>query len=124
MTKKRILFVDDDHDILTAFRRLLWRDRNRWDMVFAAGPAAGLEQLALGPFDVVVCDLRMPGMSGAAFLREVAARCPTASRVLLSGGAEASALDEAIGVSDHLLHKPCTGHALRAAIELPRALGE
>ncbi|HEX6630253.1 MAG TPA: response regulator, partial [Gemmatimonadaceae bacterium] len=57
---KRILFVDDEARILGGLQRMLRPLRDRWDMVFAPGGPAALQELAHGPFDVVVSDMRMP----------------------------------------------------------------
>jgi CheY-like chemotaxis protein len=63
-TLKRILFVDDDSNVLTGLRNVLRSKRREWDMVFAIGPEEALAKLAEGPFDVVVSDMRMPRMDG------------------------------------------------------------
>lgn len=81
----RILFVDDEPKILMALRRSLRGLRNEWEMVFADGGAAALEQCAAAPFDVVVSDARMPGMEGSHLLGEVAKLYPDTVRMVLSG---------------------------------------
>lgn len=64
-----ILFVDDDVNVLEAYRRVL---RRHFAIETAAGGAAGLALLEQkGPFAVVVSDLRMPGMDGVQFLTAV-----------------------------------------------------
>ncbi len=73
---KRVLFVDDDASILDALRNLLRKQRNEWDMVFALGGSEALAELSKAPFDVVVTDMRMPGMDGAALLARGARRLP------------------------------------------------
>ena len=115
--KTRILFVDDDPDILASLKRLFWRERERWDMVFALGGRAALAELMAGAFDIVISDMRMPGLSGAALLREVTDMYPGTLRVLLSGGADPDVLDEARPVVDHVLEKPCNREQIRAVIE-------
>ena len=110
---KRVLFVDDDRDILIAMRRLLKLQRVPWEMVFVEGPFAALDALAEASFDVVVTDMRMPGMNGDELLRKVRERYPSTLRVILSGNAEA--LDRA--VAHHLLGKPCDRTALSAIVE-------
>jgi DNA-binding NtrC family response regulator len=115
--KKRVLFVDDDPSILESLRHLFWRERGRWEMVFSLGGRAALTELTAGKFDVVVSDMRMPGLSGAALLREVTEMYPGTVRVLLSGGADPDQMTEALAVSDHMLEKPCNRDRLRAAID-------
>jgi DNA-binding NtrC family response regulator len=115
--KKRVLFVDDDPSILDSLRQLFWRERSRWEMVFALGGRAGLAELTAAKFDIVVSDMRMPGLSGAALLREVTDMYPGTVRILLSGGADPDLLNEALEVTDHVLEKPCNRDRLRAAID-------
>jgi CheY-like chemotaxis protein len=114
MGRKRILFVDDDPDILAAFYRLFWRERSRWEVVFANGPTAALTELAKGRFDVVVSDLLMPGMRGDELLRLVHESSATTIRILLSGSADAEQLRPLV---DCVLAKPCDLKVLRATIE-------
>jgi CheY-like chemotaxis protein len=62
---KRVLFVDDEPKILEGLQRLLRPQRYEWKMAFADGGEAALALLAHEPFDVVVTDMRMPGMAPA-----------------------------------------------------------
>jgi DNA-binding NtrC family response regulator len=114
---RRVLFVDDDPEVLASLKQLFWRERSKWQMVFALGGRQALTELANGAFDTVVSDMRMPGLSGAALLREVTDLYPGTVRILLSGGADPETLTEALDVSDHVLEKPCSRDRLRAAID-------
>ena len=80
ITKKRILFVDDEPAILEGLQNLLYKDRRRWQMVFAAGGESALREIAAQAFDVVVSDMRMPGIDGAELLTEVKVRFPATAR--------------------------------------------
>ncbi|MCF6243145.1 MAG: response regulator, partial [Bacteroidales bacterium] len=71
MMKKRILFVDDEPNILQGLKRTLRQQRKQWDMVFTESGQQALELLAEQPYDAVVSDMRMPGMDGAQLLGEV-----------------------------------------------------
>ncbi|HVK85701.1 MAG TPA: HDOD domain-containing protein [Kofleriaceae bacterium] len=116
-TKPRVLFVDDEPAILAGLQNLLYRERKRWDLVFATSGAAGLAELERQPADVVVSDIQMPGMDGASFLTSVRERCPGAARIVLSGHAHSDAIVRVLPASHQLLGKPCEAAALRAAIE-------
>jgi DNA-binding NarL/FixJ family response regulator len=117
MSRRRILFVDDEPQVLDGLRDLLWRQRRLWDVDFAAGGDAALLALSRQPFDVVVADLRMPGMDGATLLERVQQDHPGVARIILSGEAERATMLRALRVADHFLGKPCDLSVLMAAIE-------
>ena len=114
---KRILFVDDDASILDALKNLLRRQRHEWEMLFALGGAAAVAELEKAPFDVVVTDMRMPGMDGAALLTLVRDRYPSTARIVLSGHADQEAVVRALPVTHQFLNKPCDAATLRGVIE-------
>ncbi|MEY2667885.1 MAG: hypothetical protein RJA59_523, partial [Pseudomonadota bacterium] len=76
----RILLVDDDESVVRGLRNVLRQDRRRWTTRIAGGAAAALEELAREPADVVVSDLRMPGVDGVEFLGQVLDRWPATAR--------------------------------------------
>jgi DNA-binding NtrC family response regulator len=121
--KRKILFVDDEQAILDGIRNVLHRDRQRWDMTFAHGPEAALAAIANESFDVIVSDMRMPGIDGATLLNRVKAESPRTSRIMLSGSADQDEIERATAAVDELLGKPCDARTLRATIErwLPAA---
>jgi putative nucleotidyltransferase with HDIG domain len=119
---KRILFVDDEPKILEALQRMLRPLRNEWDMAFAPGGEAALTMLEMESFDVIVSDMRMPGIDGAALLDAVRERYPGMLRVILSGYTELEASFRAVPVAHQFLLKPCDPTALRAAIERATSL--
>ena len=115
--KKRILFVDDEPSILAALKNLLYKDRRRWDLSFAPSGEAALELLAVQPVDVVVSDMRMPGIDGATFLNRVKDAWPSTARIMLSGHADREAIVRALPAVHQLLAKPCDAQTLRGTIE-------
>lgn len=118
----RILFVDDEEPILDGLRNLLRRQRKEWDMVFAVGSAAGLAEVEQRPYDVVISDMRMPGMNGAELLERVRELQPRAARIVLSGYSEQEALLRALPVAHQLLAKPCDADVLKSVISRTFAL--
>jgi DNA-binding NtrC family response regulator len=116
-TRKRIVFVDDEPAILSALRTLLYKERQRWDMVFVGGGAEALAVLRAAPADVIVSDMRMPGMDGATLLAHVRSEFPTIARIVLSGHAEPESVERVQPSLHEFLAKPCGGTALRDAIE-------
>jgi two-component system NtrC family sensor kinase len=93
-----LLLVDDDEHVRRALRRVL--QRTQFQILDAPDAAIGLELLAREPVNVVVSDYRMPGMSGVEFLRLVKERHPRVQRVLLTGQADTSAIEEAVNQSE------------------------
>jgi HD-like signal output (HDOD) protein len=114
---KRILFVDDEPAVLDGLRRMLRPRRKEWDMVFACGGEAALEQLKTAPFDVIVSDMRMPGIDGATLLRQVQEQYPDVVRIVLSGHTELEAALRAIPIAHQFLTKPCNPDALQETVE-------
>ncbi len=118
----RVLFVDDSEDVLAGLRNRLRGQRGRWDMVFVQSGDEALAELARAPFDVVVSDMRMPGMDGAELLSAVELRHPDIARIVLSGDADRDAVARVLPVVHQFLEKPCDGNVLKAAIERACAL--
>lgn len=114
---KRILFVDDESNILDGIRRALHADRDRWDMQFVVGGEAALQACAAYSFDVVICDMRMPGMDGATLLGHIRDRFPNTARIILSGFSDAALATRAIPVAHRFLAKPCNASEIHSAIE-------
>jgi len=114
---KRILFVDDESNILDGIRRSLHADRDRWDMQFVVGGEAALQAFEVGNFDVVISDMRMPGMDGATLLGHIRDRSPNTSRIILSGFSDGVLATRAVPVAHRFLAKPCNALELHAAIE-------
>jgi putative nucleotidyltransferase with HDIG domain len=115
--KKRILFVDDERRVLEGLEDLLVRYRHKWEMVFAVGGAEALEQLQQMPFDVIVTDMRMPGMDGATLLGLVNEKHPGTVRVVLSGHFEMEAATRTVPVAHQFLHKPCDPGILERVVD-------
>jgi len=126
--KKRVLFVDDETLVLEGLQRMLRSMRAEWDMAFVESGAKALELMGQAPFDVVVSDMRMPGMNGAELLAEVLKRFPKTVRLILSGHADRDLVLKCVGSTHQYLSKPCQPEELMAAIRragnLEESLGD
>ena len=114
---KRILFVDDEPKLLEGLQRLLRPRRKQWEMAFATSGQEALAILESSRFDMIVTDMRMPGMDGAELLEHVQERFPGVIRVVLSGYVEREAALRAVPVAHQFLAKPCDPEVLSAALE-------
>ena len=122
--KTRILFVDDEPNVLSALRRMFHDMREKWEMAFVSDARDGLALIAEQPFDVLVADMRMPGMDGAVFLREAQSICPGAIRIVLSGHSDRDMILQTVRPAHQFLPKPCQPDELKAVITRGLALRE
>lgn len=113
---RRALFVDDEPRILDGLRRMLRGLRGEWDVEFAEGGAAALESLRAHPYDVVVSDMRMPGIDGAALLLRCKREFPATVRIVLSGHMELDNALQSIAVAHQFLTKPCDAATVRSVL--------
>jgi HD-like signal output (HDOD) protein len=116
-TPKRILFVDDDPNVLSGLRNVLRSKRREWDMDFANGPEEALAKVAERSFDVVVSDMRMPRMDGATLLAKIKVLQPKAVRMILSGQTELESVMKSVFVAHMFLSKPCDPTVLRSVVD-------
>ncbi|HEY4072260.1 MAG TPA: HD domain-containing phosphohydrolase [Herbaspirillum sp.] len=112
-----VLVVDDEAGILSALKRL-FRPAG-YKVLTAESGAAGLEILASEHVDLIISDMRMPGMTGAQFLAQAKASYPDIVRILLTGYSEVSSTVAAIneGGIYHYLPKPWDEHDLLLTVK-------
>jgi HD-like signal output (HDOD) protein len=121
---KRVLFVDDEQDMLDSLGDALRPYRRVWRMRFAVSGEAALAALATEPCDVIVSDIQMPRMDGAKLLACVQERYPATIRLVLSGYANPQIVARAATVAHRILAKPCDVDELGVVIERSCALHE
>jgi HD-like signal output (HDOD) protein/ActR/RegA family two-component response regulator len=114
---RRILFVDDDPQLLAGLSKALRKHRDRWAMVFVDSGEAALAEVRRATFDVVVSDMRMPAMDGAELLALVRDEDPSTIRMILSGFSDRNAIVRALPVAHQFFNKPCHVSDLSAAID-------
>ena len=116
----RVLFVDDDEQILRALSRMIDTEIDDWEVDTAISGAEALERLRAGAYDVVVTDMRMPEMDGADLLEIVEREFPGILRVVLSGQADRESVLRAIRPMHQYLAKPCSPEVLIETIRRAR----
>ena len=114
--KGRILFVDDEQQVLDELRRQAPLLGDEWEPEFVDSAAKGLQAFAQQPFNVVVSDLRMPGMNGAEFLQEIMARYPSTIRLLLATDKDRQLALQSVGRTHQFLAKHCDLAFLKSAV--------
>jgi DNA-binding NtrC family response regulator len=112
----KVLCVDDEPALLRALRMLL---RAEFDVVVAQDGVQALAMLNAERFDVILSDQRMPGMSGAEFLKQAKVLAPHSMRLLLTGHADFSAVVSALNEGDvfRFISKPWDNHKLVQAVQ-------
>jgi DNA-binding NtrC family response regulator len=116
MTNPRILLVDDEERFRANLQKMLGAQGLT---VSATGSGEeALEELKLNSYDVIVLDIRMPGMNGLATLGEIKKINPEVEVIILSGHASMDAAMEInrLGGYDYLM-KPCPLEELLLKIE-------
>ena len=113
---RRIIFVDDEPKVLEGLKRMLRSMRHGWEMSFVESGAEALAALDAKHYDVVVSDMRMPGMDGAQLLTEVMNRHPQTVRIILSGYADQELVMKSVGAAHQYLSKPCDAETLKHAV--------
>lgn len=119
---RRILFVDDEPRLLQGLRRMLHKLRDEWDMEFVQSGQEALELLDQKEFDVIVSDMRMPGMDGAELLKRVRDRHPQVARIILSGQSDDKIILRSVEPAHQYLSKPCDAATIKSTIERTLAL--
>lgn len=115
--KKQILFVDDEPRILDGLKRMLRPMRREWDVSFASSGQEALDILSKNPFDVVVSDMRMPGMDGGQLLTKVMELYPHIIRIVLSGQSEQEMIMKSVRPTHQFLSKPCSAEMIKLVIQ-------
>ncbi len=119
MIRKRILVVDDDESLRRVMQVQL--QQSGYDAAAAASGAEALERLATVPVDLVLTDLKMPGMSGLDLLKRIRAEYPEVIVVLITAyGAVETAVEAMRSGAYDYVTKPVNIDELK--IVLDRAL--
>ena len=80
--------------------------------------------MADSPFDVVVSDMRMPGMDGAELFAKIQQTYPSTIRIMLTGQADDHSIMKTVGIVHQFLAKPCDPEKLKSILIQSGALQE
>ncbi len=103
MDEPNILLIDDEEAFVTTLQERL--EMRGFSPRVALDGEAGLEMIAQDPPDVVVLDLRMPGMSGLEVLRRIRKRWPGLPVIMLSGHGSDQDFESCVNLGAALYHK-------------------
>ena len=112
----RILFIDDEKNVLSAFQRTL---ASEFDISTALSAEEGYRWLDdENQVAVVVCDMRMPGISGVEALKRFSNASPDTIRIMLTGNSDQETAVRAINEGNifRYLQKPCPDNVLRQTL--------
>ncbi len=104
---KNIVFVDDEPALLEGLRVRLYKHRHDWAMKFLADGAHAIAEFEKNRVDLIVSDVRLPGMGGGQLLSIVKERWPATIRIILSGYADASQALRLASLAHQYVAKPC-----------------
>lgn len=122
--RRRILFVDDEPRILQGIQRMLRTRRREWEVEAVESGREALARMAERPFDVLVTDMRMPEMDGAALLAVAQTLHPGTIRIVLSGYADRAAALRSILVAHQFASKPFAAEDLVATLDRACSLSD
>ncbi|MFK7960211.1 MAG: response regulator [Phycisphaerales bacterium] len=115
---KRVIFVDDEPNVLRALRRVLRGVAAEWSVTFVASGQEALTLLEREPYDALVTDFMMPGMDGGQLLRRAFALQPGLVRIMLTGNAPPEQMARIEGLVHRMLAKPCSPERIHGSVEL------
>lgn len=117
MNTPKILIVDDEPSVVNSLGRALRKDN--YEILRATSGAEALEILRQFQIDLIICDLKMPEMSGIILLKKAKEESPDTIRIILTGQADIkttiAAINE-VGIY-RFLTKPWNSYELKITIQ-------
>ncbi len=114
---KNIVFVDDERALLDGLRARLYKHRHDWNMQFLVSGDEAIAAFEQQHVDLIVSDVRMPGMDGGQLLSVVKQRWPNTVRVIVSGYSDPVQAVRLTSLAHQYVAKPCDGQQLENIIE-------
>jgi HD-like signal output (HDOD) protein len=114
---KNIVFVDDERELLDGLRARLYKHRSNWNMQFVESGEAALAIFEREPVDLIVSDVRMPGMDGGQLLTVVKQKWPEIIRIIVSGYSDPTQAVRLTSLAHQYIAKPCEDRQVENVIE-------
>ena len=112
-----IVFVDDERELLDGLRARLYKHRHDWNMQFLLSGDEAIAAFEKQNVDLIVSDVRMPGMDGGQLLAVVKQRWPNTVRIIVSGYSDPVQAVRLTSLAHQYVAKPCDGQQLENIIE-------
>ncbi|MEO0789999.1 MAG: histidine kinase [Bacteroidota bacterium] len=114
--KAKILYIDDELDNLHSFKAVF---RRSYSVDLAENGSMGLELLQANEYQLIICDQRMPGMSGVEFFTKIKSRYPDPIRIILTGYSDLRSVVQAINDAQiyHYVTKPYEYEAFKLILD-------
>jgi CheY-like chemotaxis protein len=121
--RPKILLADDDPDLLDLYRQILSQLPSRPEIQTAASGARVIAMLESEPFQLLICDLKMPKMDGLQVLAIVRRKYPHLRTVALTAEVDEQFRSRAYALGvDLFWHKPATEQETRMFLECVESL--
>jgi len=117
MSKIKIVFVDDEVNILFALKRTLYKMHETWEMAFFDSAKKAIEYMHQNEVHFLVTDMRMPEMSGLELLKYSYEHFPKMVRIILSGQTSKKDIIQSVGLAHQFFSKPTDTEQLIDLIE-------
>ena len=102
--------------LLDMYRLLFESEEAAWDIAYASGAEEALQMMQGAPFDVVVSEVHLSGMSGVDLFKEVQKQYPQTSRLVVSEMSDREAVASELKATHGFVAKPFDQAALRSTI--------
>jgi DNA-binding NtrC family response regulator len=129
MAKDCLLIIDDEQDMRNGLKRMLARNFDELDILTAADAESGLLQIKEFSVDLLLLDIKMPGMSGLELLKQLSTTAPWLTVIMMTGFGSIETAVEAIKLGAYdFISKPFNKDAIcriiRKGIERKRLIQE
>ncbi|MCP4337526.1 MAG: sigma-54-dependent Fis family transcriptional regulator [Desulfobulbaceae bacterium] len=129
MAKDCLLIIDDEQDMRNGLKRMLARNFDELDILTAADAESGLLQIEEFSVDLLLLDIKMPGMSGLELLEKLSTTAPWLTVIMMTGFGSIETAVEAIKLGAYdFISKPFNKEAIcriiRKGIERKRLIQE
>lgn len=114
---KKVLLVDDHFEMLDFLRSMLELSSQNYDVLAVPSAEEGLLELRQKEFDLVITDVRLPGMSGFEFVRNIRRIKPTVPTIMITAYSSEQGRREAAELGVHrYFRKPLDTDEVLAAV--------